>query len=89
MNITDYIIEKNELAIKNDIRSSECFLPRGFIVCCYCNKDKVLLLEANGRGGTIPHEFKKGISFPCVIRNNKNDETKKSLLSSLLKLFKR
>jgi len=87
MNIVAYIIEKNELAIKNDIRSSVCFLPKGFIVCCYCDSNnKVLLLESNGRGGTIQHVFKEGVSFDCVVRGSK---PKKSLFSSLLKIFKR
>ncbi len=88
MKIKSYIEKVNNLSQQKDLRLYDFLLPMGTIVAVLCDDDeKIVLLEANGKGGINKHIFPNGVSFKCMPKI-KNKE-KISLLNRLLGLFKK
>lgn len=62
----DHIYDINSRAAMSDMRHRSYFPPRGLIVGIVCEKDQVVLLEANGKGGIARRQSKNDPIFPCT-----------------------
>ena len=86
MKLNTYISKHNTECKKRDIRAYDYVVPAGTIVGVMCGEDnKIVLIEANGKGSFQQHSFPTGMSFSCVHRLKQ----KTSFMQKLLKVFKK
>lgn len=88
MKIKSYIDGYNSECKKRDIRQYDFILPLGTIVGVMCDENnKVVLIEANGKGGFQKHVFPSGVSYSCI--NKIKQKQKPSLIKRFISIFKK